>query len=136
MKRTLLAASLFALSIRLAGAETPAGTLLVTNKGDRTLSLIDPATNRQIAVVPEEGVTGHELAASPDGKRAFVPIYGDAGVGKVGSDGQLVRVIDLEKRAIVGTVDFGKGVRPHCAVYCEKNGLLYVTTENNQTVSI
>jgi DNA-binding beta-propeller fold protein YncE len=108
----------------------------VTNKGDRSLSLLDPITNQQIAVIAEEGVTGHELAASPDGKRAFVPIYGDSGVGKPGTDGQLMRVIDLEKRAIVGTLDFGKGVRPHCAVFCEKNGLLYVTTENEQTVSI
>jgi YVTN family beta-propeller protein len=136
MKRSLLTLSLVALAMGVAGAQTPNGTLLVTNKGDRSLSLIDPATNKQFAVIPEEGVTGHELAASPDGKRAFVPIYGDSGVGKAGTDGQLIRVIDLEKRAIVGTIDFGKGVRPHCAVYCEKNGLLYVTTENEKSVSI
>jgi len=118
-------------------AQTPAsGTLLVTNKGDRTLSLIDPVTNKQTAVVPEEGVTGHEVAASADGKRAFVPIFGDSGVGKPGTDGQLVRVIDLEKKEIVGTVDFGKGVRPHCPIFCEKTGLLYVTTENENSVSI
>jgi DNA-binding beta-propeller fold protein YncE len=110
--------------------------LLVTNKGDRTLSLIDPVTNKQVAVVPEEGVTGHELAASPDGKLAYVPIFGDSGVGKPGTDGQLIRVIDVEKRAIVGTIDFGKGVRPHCAIFNEKTGLLFVTTENENSVSI
>ena len=136
MKRTLLAASIVALLTGLATAQSSNGTLLVTNKGDRSLSLIDPTTNKQIAVIPEEGVTGHELAASPDGKRAFVPIYGDSGVGKAGTDGQLLRVIDLEKRAIVGTLDFGKGVRPHCAIYNEKTNLLYVTTENDKTVSI
>lgn len=136
MKRALLTASFLAFAMSLARAETPSGTLLVTNKGDRSLSLIDPTTNKQVAVIPEDGVTGHELAASPDGKFAYVPIYGDAGVGKVGSDGQLMRVIDLAKRAIVGTVDFGKGVRPHCAVYCQANGMLYVTTENDKTVSI
>lgn len=117
-------------------ADPSKGLLLVTNKGDRTLSLIDPTTNKQIAVVPEEGETGHELAASPDGKRAFVPIFGNSGVGKPGTDGQLVRVIDLEKRAIVGTVDFGRGIRPHCAIFNEKTGLLYVTTENENSVSI
>src|SRR5262245_66015499 len=94
-------------------AQTSSGTLLVTNKGDRTLSLIDPATNKQFAVVPEEGETGHEVAASADGKFAFVPIFGNSGVGKPGTDGQLVRVIDLAQKKIVGTVDFGKGVRPH-----------------------
>jgi YVTN family beta-propeller protein len=136
MKLTLLTASLVILTHSLTFAQEAQGTLLVTNKGDRTLSLIDPATNKQIAVVPEDGVTGHEVAASADGKVAFVPIFGDSGVGKPGTDGQVIRVIDLAKRAIVGTVDFGKGVRPHCPVFCEKTGLLYVTTENENTISI
>jgi YVTN family beta-propeller protein len=131
----LAAASILNLEIP-ANAADSLGTLLVTNKGDQSLSLIDPVTNKQIAVVPEDGVTGHELAASPDGKRAFVPIFGNSGVGKPGTDGQLIRVIDLEKRAIVGTVDFGKGVRPHCAVFNEKTGRLFVTTENEKSVSI
>lgn len=112
------------------------GMLLVANKGDHTLGLIDPVAGRMIATVPEDGVTGHEVVASPDGKLAFVPIYGNAGVGRAGTDGQLVRVIDLEKRLIVGTVDFGKAVRPHCAVIGPKNGLLYVTTELDNSVSV
>jgi hypothetical protein len=49
------------------------GLLLVANKGDQTLGLIDPTAARQIATVAEGGVTGHEVAASADGKRAFVP---------------------------------------------------------------
>ena len=112
------------------------GLLLVANKGDQTLGIIDPDTGRQIATVPEDGVTGHEVAASPDGKRAFVPIYGNSGVGHAGTDGSLLRVIDLAKRAIVGTVDFGKGVRPHCAVFGPKDGLLYVTTELENAVTV
>ena len=119
-----------------AGPKSAKGWLLVANKGDKTLGIIDPVAGRQVATVPEEGVTGHELAASPDGKRAFVPIFGNSGVGKAGTDGSLIRVIDLAKRQIVGTVDFGKGVRPHCAVIGPKNGLLYVTTELLQAVSI
>ena len=43
-----------------------------------------------VAVVAEDGVTGHEVVASPDGKRAFVPIYGNAGVGRPGTDGRLL----------------------------------------------
>ncbi len=42
----------------------------------------------------------------------------------------------MDKRAIVGTVDFGKGVRPHCARIGPKDGLLYVTTELEQAISI
>ncbi len=112
------------------------GLLLVANKGDHTLGIIDPVAGRQIATVAEEGVTGHEVAASPDGKRAFVPIFGNAGVGKAGTDGRLLRVIDLATRQIVGTVDFGKGVRPHCAVFGPKNGVLYVTTELDNSVTM
>lgn len=132
----LAIASLFSYTPAMHAADSAAGTLVVTNKGDRTLSIIDTVTNKEVAVVPEEGVTGHEVATSPDGKLAYVPIFGNSGVGKPGTDGQLIRVIDIAKRAIVGTVDFGKGVRPHCPIYCEKTGLLYVTTENEKSVSI
>jgi YVTN family beta-propeller protein len=112
------------------------GLLLVDNKGEKTLGIIDPESCRQIAVIEENGETGHEVVASPDGKRAYVPIYGNSGVGHPGTDGQLIRVIDLQSRKIVGTVDFGKGVRPHCAVMGPKNGLLYVTTELENSISI
>ena len=112
------------------------GLLLVANKGDRTLSIINPTTGDQLAAVPEDGVTGHEVVASADGKLAFVPIYGDSGVGRAGADGSLIRVIDLEKRSVVGTIDFGKGVRPHCAVIGPKNKLLYVTTELDNCISV
>lgn len=135
--------SVCALLVFFCGSPIPAATnttshgwLLVANKGDQTLAIVDPVAGRVVAVVAEDGVTGHEVVASPDGKRAFVPIFGNAGVGKPGTDGSLLRVIDLATRKIVGTVDFGKGVRPHCAVFGPKNGLLYVTTELDNSVTV
>src|SRR5436190_10964391 len=110
--------------------------LLVANKGDHTLGIVDPDAGRQIATVPEEGITGHEVAASPDGQLAFVPIYGNSGVGKPGTDGSNMVVIDIAARKIVGNVDFGHGVRPHCAVFGPKDGLLYVTTELDSAITI
>ncbi|HVM49930.1 MAG TPA: YncE family protein [Candidatus Acidoferrum sp.] len=118
------------------GGVSASGFVLVANKGDRALGIIDPLACRQVAAVPEDGVTGHEVAASMDGKRAFVPIYGNAGVGRPGTDGRLLRVIDVAERKIVGTVDFGKGVRPHCAVMNPADGLLYVTTELDDSVTV
>jgi YVTN family beta-propeller protein len=112
------------------------GLLLVANKGDHTLGLIDPASGRQIATVPEDGVTGHEVIASPDGHRAFVPIYGDSGVGLPGSDGSKLAVIDLDQRKLINTIDFGHGVRPHCPIIGPKDGLLYITTELDSSVAI
>ena len=123
-------------SEKLSVSKTAKGLLLVCNKGAHTLSLINPETGEQLAAVPEDGVTGHEVVASTDGRLAFVPIYGNSGVGHAGTDGQLIRVIDLEKRAIIATVDFGKGVRPHCAVMGPKNGPLYVTTELSNSIAV
>ena len=110
--------------------------LLVANQHSQDLSLIDPTAAKQIAAVPVEGVTGHEVAASPDGKTAYVPIYGNSGVGKPGTDGSTMSVIDLASRKVVHTVDFGHGVRPHCAIYDKNSGMLYVTTELDKAVSI
>jgi YVTN family beta-propeller protein len=118
-----------------AGVHAGAETLLVANQKDANLSVIDTATDKVVASIPVGGVTGHELAVSPDGKRAFVPIYGNAGVGRAGTDGSQISVIDLATKKIVGTIDFGHGVRPHCAVF-GKDGMLYVTTELDKSVSV
>jgi DNA-binding beta-propeller fold protein YncE len=113
-----------------------AGLLLVANKAAKTLGIIDPEGGAQVATVDENGTTGHEVVASPDGRLAFVPIYGNSGVGKPGTDGSNMVVIDLASRKIVGNVDFGHGVRPHCAVFGPQDGMLYVTTEIDKSVTI
>jgi YVTN family beta-propeller protein len=112
------------------------GFLLVANKGDRTLGIIDPETGKQVATVAEGGNTGHEVIASPDGRTAFVPIYGDSGVGKPGSDGSNLVVIDIASRKVIGNVDFGHGVRPHCPMFGPKDGLLYVSTELENSITV
>ncbi|MDB6058539.1 MAG: hypothetical protein JWO95_2383 [Verrucomicrobiales bacterium] len=132
---SLLIAALTAFSVEAQPA-TSKGLLLVCNKGDHTLSIIDPESGEQVAAVAEDGVTGHEVIASADGKLAFVPIYGNAGVGKAGTDGSLIRVIDLEKKSVVGTIDLHKGVRPHCAIIGPKNHLLYVSTEIQNSIQV
>lgn len=117
-------------------AEDAKGWLLVTNKADQTLSYVDPATNKQVATVPEDGKTCHEVIATPDGKRAFLPIYGDSGVGKPGTDGTFIQVLDVAKRATSDKIEFGRGLRPHCPIYNEKTNLLYVTTEIENSVTV
>ena len=117
-------------------ADKGAGMLLVANKGEQTLGLIDPVAAKQLATVAEGGITGHEVIASPDGKTAYVPIYGNSGVGKPGTDGSTLAVIDIASKKVVQTVDFGHGVRPHCPMFGPKDGLLYVTTELDKTITI
>src|SRR5437870_6639836 len=115
---------------------TARGILLVANKGDRSVSIVDPESGRQVATVAEGGTTGHELVASPDGGIAYVPIYGDSGVGKPGTDGRNIVVIDIGARKVTGNIDFGHGVRPDCVVFGVKDGMLYVTTELDNSVSV
>src|SRR5271154_1959908 len=80
--------------------------LVVVNQGDRNLSLIDLAAGKEIATISENltEVHGHEVAVSPDGLTAYVPIYGSAGVGQPGIDGHEMYVIDLPSRKITGKV--------------------------------
>lgn len=112
------------------------GTLLVANQKDRSISLIDAAAGQQVAAIPENATTGHEVTASPDGRTAYVPIYGNSGVGRPGTDGSEMLVIDVPSQKIKAKVDFGHGVRPHCPVFDTKRNVLYVTTELDKTVSI
>lgn len=120
----------------LAQAQQPLAHLIVANKGDATIGLIDPVKGTQIAAVPEDGFTVHEVAVSPDGRTAFAPVYGDSGVGKPGTDGQFVDIIDLTQPKLIGKIDFGRGIRPHLPVFEPNSGLLYVTTELDESVSI
>ncbi|HET7893883.1 MAG TPA: cytochrome D1 domain-containing protein [Candidatus Sulfotelmatobacter sp.] len=130
--------SLLCLSLGCLCPSAGAQTLLVVNQGDANLSLVDPASARQVATIAEKTteVHGHEVAASADGHTAFVPIYGSTGVGKPGIDGHDMLVIDLPSRKIVDDIDFGHGVRPHFPVLDPASGLLYVTTELDKTVTI
>lgn len=119
-----------------AGHDSAKGLLLVANKGAHSLGIVDPASGVQLATVPEGGITGHEVAASPDGRTAYVPIYGNSGVGRPGTDGSNLVVIDVHGHKVVGNIDFGKGIRPHCPIYNTKDGMLYVTTELNESVTV
>ena len=110
--------------------------LLVAQKGDTSLAIVDPAAGSVITSVEEGGVTGHEVAGSPDGKFAVVPIYGNSGVGKPGTDGKNIVVIDLATHKIVHNIEFDHGVRPHCAIFGPKDGMLYVSTELDHSITV
>jgi YVTN family beta-propeller protein len=120
------------------GSAANAQSLLVVNQGDTSLSIVDPVAEKQIAVIAEGTPTmhGHETIASPDGRTAYVPIYGNVGVGKPGLNGHEMLLIDLPSCKVVGRIDFGHGVRPHQPVYDPTRKLLYVTTELDNSVTI
>ena len=112
--------------------------LLVANQKDETISIINPETGKLVDTIAENSPLGHahELETSADGRFAFAPVYGNSGVGKPGTNGNEMLVLDLDSRKFIGKVDFGHGVRPHCVKLNPKDGLLYITTEADNAITI
>ena len=61
--------------VALEAQSAPDGRLLVLSKADLMLSVIDPATLKVIGRVPS-GPDPHEVAASADGRTAYISNYG------------------------------------------------------------
>src|SRR2546429_9020005 len=82
----------FLVAANLAEAQTPSPALLVLEKSDNMLAIVDPANLQIVARVPA-GQDPHEIVASPDGKLAYISNYG-------GSDSTLhtLSVIDVGGR--------------------------------------
>src|ERR1700731_2872422 len=109
------------------------GTLVVVNQKEHKVLLVEPDLRRTFASIAV-GVSGHEAAVSPDARFIYVPIYGNSGVGKPGTDGDAIDVIDISKRQVSGSIRVGP-VRPHRAEF-GPDGLLYVTAELSNAVKI
>jgi YVTN family beta-propeller protein len=120
---------LFALSVLLflllAGLPATAGTLLVGNKAESTLSLIDPDSGKVVATLPT-GEAPHEIAVSPDGKLALVSNYGPRE-----KPGSTLTLVDVPGAKVVRTIDLGELRRPHGMVWISHRRAL-VTCEANQ----
>jgi YVTN family beta-propeller protein len=109
-----------------AGAETPSPALLVLNKADKQLAIVDPASGKVIARVGV-GEGPHEVAVSADGKFAFVGNYGER------APGTTISVIDLPVQEELHRVDLGPLRRPHGMFFVD--GKLLFTAEQNRLVA-
>jgi YVTN family beta-propeller protein len=101
--------------------------LLVLCKAENQLALVDPDSMRLIAKMPT-GNGPHEVAASADGKLAFVSNYGDQK-----TPGSTLSMFDLVERKPLRTVDLGVLRRPH-GIVASANGKVYFTAELNAVV--
>lgn len=101
--------------------------LLVLNKMENTLAIVDPASLKVVARV-QTGEGPHEVATSADGRLAFVANYGTQ--QKIGSS---ISIIDINARRELKRVDVGPLIRPHGIV--EAGGNIYVTAEGNRAVA-
>jgi YVTN family beta-propeller protein len=118
------------LSILSAGAAEAESLLLVANKKDATVMLIDVANGKTLATLPT-GKGPHEIATSPDGKTAVIADYGEQG-----ADGKTLTVIDLERRKVARTIDLGEFRRPHGLAFLPGGMEVVATVEKNQAVVV
>ena len=127
MKRTTVSVAV-ATAILLLGSRVPtgaqaaaAGRLLVLSKGALTLSVIDPATLRVVGKAPS-GPDPHEVAATADGRTAYISNYG-AGRGGYNT----LTVVDLVNLTAKPAIDLGPLRGPHGMF--EAGGKIYFTAE-------
>ncbi len=110
----------------LATGQTPSPALLVLDKEDNMLAIIDPATLKTVAQIPT-GEGPHEIAVSDDGKLAFVADYGGR------TPGNTLSVIDLVAQKELHRVDLGALRRPHGIVFAD--GKVWFTAEQNRLIT-
>jgi YVTN family beta-propeller protein len=109
-----------------AASEDPASKLLVLNKDEGSLAIVDPQTSQVAGRVPT-GEGPHEIAVSADGKLAFVANYGAQ------TPGSTISVIDIAARKELRRVDLGPLRRPHGIAFAD--GKVYFTAEVNRLIA-
>ena len=126
MRRILLLV-LFVVSTATAGAQAKSGALLVLNKNDATMVIVDPSTGAIDGTVPV-GEAPHELAVSDDGRWAFASNYGTGP-----APGHTISMIDIAARKELRRIDVSPLQRPHGLAFA--GGKLYFTAEANKTIA-
>lgn len=106
----------------------PVSELLVLEKAQNTLVIVDPVALRILARVPA-GNDPHEVAVSDDGRTAYISNYG-AGSG---FGGNTITVVDLVSRTQLPAIDLGALRAPHGMAFA--GGKVYFTVENSKAVA-
>ena len=113
----------------VATAAAQADTLLVVRKSADAVDFIDPGSGIALASVPV-GHAPHEIAVSPDGRRAVVSNYGTRE-----QPGRSLSVLDLEQAQELRQVDLGEHTRPHGVAWLD-DARAVVTAEGSGHVLV
>src|SRR6266704_342758 len=114
------------LGANFTAAQTPSPALLVLEKSDNSLAIVDPANLRIVARVPA-GPDPHEIVTSADGQVAYISNYG-------GSDSVLntISVVDLAAQKALPPIHLGALRSAHGLSFA--GGKLYFTAETNKII--
>jgi YVTN family beta-propeller protein len=116
-----------ALAAAVPSAQRGSGRLLVLNKEDANLAIVDPASGTVLGRVPV-GQGPHELVASTDGRLAFASNYGTGP-----APGRTISMIDVAAQKELRRVDVSPLSRPHGLAFV--NGTLYFTAEADKKIA-
>ncbi len=97
------------------------GMLLVLNKHEDTLMLFDVPAHRRIATI-KVGREPHEVAVTPDGRKAYVANTGEGSVS----------VVDLASATVVKTIRSERFVLPHGLAVTRDGRHLILTSEGSR----
>jgi YVTN family beta-propeller protein len=126
-----LTATVVALACAMSGpaptAQAPSARLLVLNKEDANLAIVDPASGSVLGRVPV-GQGPHELVTSTDGRVAFASNYGTGP-----APGRTISMIDLASMKELRRIDVSPLSRPHGLAFA--NGKLYFTAEADKKIA-
>jgi DNA-binding beta-propeller fold protein YncE len=111
-----------------AGARTqsPTPALLVLEKSDNALAIVDPSTFKIVGRVPS-GPDPHEIAVSSNGQLAYISNYGG-----LGSELNTISVVDVTAQKKIAPISLGALHSPHGLWY--SGDKLYFTAETNKVI--
>jgi len=125
-RRVAVLASALLATLAIAHAQT-SSRLLVLDKDDAELIIIDPSSGMTVGHVPV-GRGPHEAIVSTDGKFAFASNYGTGP-----EPGHTISMIDLAAQREVRRVDVSPLTRPHGLAFA--GGKLYFTAEGSKRIA-
>ena len=130
MRSRFLLLTLVVLGVTAAGvpsAQRASARLLVLNKEDATLAIVDSVSGTVLGRVPV-GQGPHELVTSTDGRIAFASNYGTGP-----APGRTISMIDVAAQKELRRIDVSPLSRPHGLAFA--NGKLYFTAEADRKIA-
>jgi YVTN family beta-propeller protein len=110
----------------LSVAQVPSPALLVLEKNDKMLAIVDPATLKVTGRIPA-GEDPHEIVASEDGKFAYISNY-----GAFQNPQHSLSVANLSQQKALPAVDLGALRAPHGLDIV--SGKVYFTAEGSKVI--
>ncbi len=114
------------LTVKFAAAQTPSPALLVLEKDDKAVAIVDPASLKIVGRAPA-GEDPHEIVASDDGRFAYISNY-----GAFSKPQHTLSVVDLSGPKALPAVNLGALISPHGLQFVD--GKVYFTAEGSKVI--